>query len=693
MDVLSDRFAPYGYEVLGELGRGGMAIVYKARQLRLDRPVALKMVLPGAHATQDERDRFCREAEAIAKLDHPNIVQIYEIGEHEEQPFLALELVTGQSLAQFIHGSPQSARWSAELVETLARAIHATHLVNIIHRDLKPANVLLTDSGVPKITDFGLAKRLDGQAAFPTLAEQFLGTPSYMAPEQAVRKGPPSGPGAENATTTAVDIYGLGAILYELLTGRPPFWAETPLETVLQVLHEEPVPPTRLQAKVPRDLETICLKCLEKNPQRRYPTALELAQDLDRFLNYEPVKARPVSTLERGWRWCRRKTSLAIAVAVATVAGATAIGLSISLAVQEHQAASEIGAALLEVESGRRRADRQAAHAAYEYGQSLCEKGEVAQGLLWLARGMKSARLARDDNLERAFRLNLSAWQPRIHPLRVRGDFPSAINAAAYSPDGRTVAVAGDDSMVRFLDTPAGEPSGVPLSHPAKVNALAFDPGGKTLLTGCEDGIARLWDLESGTVVGPQFRHQGALLGVAFSPDGQTVLTGSCDKTARLWNVKDGQPIGKPMCPSRTWSLPWRSAPTAAQSSRAVGTRPPGSGMPPRALPIGKPLVHQGWVSSVAFSPDGRTGPDGLLRPDRSTLGPSNRPDPRPPLAARTLCSRGGLQPGWEDDSHGLFRRRRTTLEHRLRISHRTAIATPECCHRRWRSAPTAATS
>ena len=419
--VLNDRFAPYGYEVLGELGRGGMAIVYKARQVRLDRPVALKMVHPGAHATQDERERFCREAEAIARLDHPNIVQIYEIGEHEEQPFLALELVSGQSLANFIHGSPQSARWSAELVETLARAIHATHRVNIIHRDLKPANVLLTEAGVPKITDFGLAKRLDGQAAFPTLADQFLGTPSYMAPEQAVRRAATPSSGSENGTTAAVDIYGLGAILYELLTGRPPFRAESPLETVLQVLHEEPVPPTRLQARVPRDLETICLKCLEKNPQRRYPTALELAHDLDRFLNYEPVKARPVSALERAWRWCRRKTSLAIAVAVATVAGATAIGLSISLAIEEHQAALEIRAALLEVESGRRQADRQAAHAAYEYGQTLCEKGEVAQGLLWLARGMKSARQARDENLERAFNLNLSAWTPRIHAQRIRG--------------------------------------------------------------------------------------------------------------------------------------------------------------------------------------------------------------------------------------------------------------------------------
>ena len=274
-----------GYEILAELGRGGMGIVYKARQRRLDRPIALKMLLAGGYAAPRELDRFRREAETIARLQHPNIVQIHEIGEHEGRPYLALEFVEGDSLARHIDATPQPAIRSAQIVAILARAIHEAHCLGIIHRDLKPANVLLTAAGEPKITDFGLAKRLDDDDAFPTLTEQFMGTPSYMAPEQAVRDRTRSPRGSARTTASAaVDIYSLGAILYELLTGRPPFRAETPLETVIQVLNEEPVPPSRLRPKVPRDLETICLKCLEKSPQRRYVTALDLALDLARFL-------------------------------------------------------------------------------------------------------------------------------------------------------------------------------------------------------------------------------------------------------------------------------------------------------------------------------------------------------------------------------------------------------------------------
>ncbi len=288
----SDRLAPDGYEILAELGRGGMGIVYKARHRRLDRPIALKMLLAGGYAAPRELDRFRREAEAIARLQHPHIVQIHEIGEHEGRPYLALEYVEGDSLARHIDATPQPAFRSAQIVAILARAIHEAHHLGIIHRDLKPANVLLTAAGEPKITDFGLAKRLDDDDAFPTLTEQFMGTPSYMAPEQAVRNRTRSPRGsARTKASAAVDIYSLGAILYELLTGRPPFRAETPLDTVIQALNEEPVPPSRLRPKVPRDLETICLKCLAKSPQRRYVTALDLALDLARFLQLEPVKA------------------------------------------------------------------------------------------------------------------------------------------------------------------------------------------------------------------------------------------------------------------------------------------------------------------------------------------------------------------------------------------------------------------
>ena len=606
-----DRPAPDGYELLDELGRGGMGVVYKATHRRLGRRVALKMILDGAHAAPRELDRFRREAEAIAHLQHPNIVQIYEFGEHDGRPYLALEFVEGGSLALQIGGAAQSARRSAEVVRELARTIHVAHLAGIVHRDLKPANVLLTESGTPKITDFGIAKRLDGEEAFPTLTAQFLGTPSYMAPEQAVRERPSAdgheaGGAGGGGSSPSVDIYGLGAILYEMMTGQPPFRAETPLETVLKVLHEDPIAPTRLKPGVPRDLETICLKCLEKPPHRRYRTALELAEDLERFLDFEPVKARPVAPIERAWRWCRRKSTLALAFGLAAVGIAAAIGLSISLAVHHYQAASRLGEMLHEVQTRRRQVDEQSAHLAYEHGQALCEQGDVAQGVLWLVRGLKSARLASDADLERAFRLNLSAWNLKLHPLRVRCEHPGMVHAAIYSPDGRTIALAGDDDTVQVRDAATGEPIGEPFRHPAKVGGLAFSPDGRTILTGSDDAVARLWDVETGKQVGPEFRHARTILGVAFSPDGRTVLTGSTDKTARLWDRSDGRPIGEPMrhdnlITCAAFGPDGRTVLTAGWD-RTARTWDASTG-----APVGEPIVHKDWVSSVAFSPDGRT--------------------------------------------------------------------------------------
>ncbi len=584
-----------------------MGIVYKARELRLNRLVALKMLLSGSSATPRELDRFRREAETIARLVHPHIVQIHEIGEHEGRPYLALEFVEGDSLARRLNGTPQPARPAAELIATLARTIHAAHGLGIIHRDLKPANVLLTDSRTPKITDFGVAKRLDGNGAFPTLTEQFLGTPSYMAPEQAGHQRSPLARATGLAAASgASDIYSLGAILYEMLTGRPPFRAETPLETVLQVLHEEPVPPSRLRPKVPRDLETICLKCLEKNPLRRYETALELALDLDRFLNMEPVQARPVSRTERLWRWCRRKKSLAAAIGLASVAIATTIGLSISLAFHQYRAASRLSEVLEEVQSRQRQLDQQASHLAFQYGHALCEQGDVAQGMLWLVRGLKSASIARDHGLEHAFRTNLSAWWPRLNPLRVRCEHPGPIQSAVFSPDGLTIAIGGDDCTVQLSQAATGQTIGSPLLHPAKVGAIAYSPDGRTLLTACDDHLARLWDVASGEVTGTVFRHDAPVLAVAYSPDGQTIVTGSFDHTARLWNVKTGQPIGRPMChgdlvTSVAFGPDGRTVLTGSWDKTArlwsAGT----------GEAIDQPLVHRDWVSSVAYSPDGRT--------------------------------------------------------------------------------------
>ncbi len=601
------RLAPAGYELLGELGRGGTGIVYRARQHRLGRLVALKMALAGAYATPRELDRFNREAEAIARLQHPNIVQIYEVGEHEGRPYLALEYVDGESLARAIDGNPQSARGSAELVERIARAIHAAHELGVIHRDLKPANVLLTRAGVPKITDFGIAKQLDGETAYPTLTEQFLGTPSYTAPEQAVRKRGSATPSARKETeiSAAVDVFSLGAILYELLTGRTAFRGETPLETVLQVLNEDPVPPTRLRPSVPRDLETICLKCLEKAPQRRYASALALAEDLHRFLNLEPVRARPISAPERIWRWCRRRTSLAIAVGLAAIAFMATIGLSVSLAVYHYRAASRISEAFDEVRSRQRLVDQQASNLAYEHGQALCEQGDVGQGMLWLVRALKSASRAHDGDLIRALRLNIAGWWPRLHLIRVRCETPSPIHAAVYSPDGRTIALGGEDRTVRFRDATTGLPTGAPIVHPEKVGAVAFSPDGRLLLTGSDDGIGRLWDPETGALAGPQIHHAKPILGVAFSPDGRTLLTGGFDKTARLWNAEDGKPLGQPMIhgdliTSVAFSPDGRTVLTGSWDKTArLWDAKTGS-------PIGEPLLHRDWVSSVAYSPDSR---------------------------------------------------------------------------------------
>jgi hypothetical protein len=304
-----ERLAIPGYAVLGELGRGGMGVVYKARQISLNRVVALKMILAGSHAGTAELARFRTEAEAIARLQHPNIVAVHEVGEHEGLPFFSLEFCPGGSLEAKLAGTPRPPAEAAALLETLARAMEAAHQKGIVHRDLKPANVLLGEDSTPKITDFGLAKKLD--TAGQTQTGTVMGTPSYMAPEQAEGR---------REVGTAADVYALGAVLYECLTGRPPFKGATPLDTLVQVVKEEAVPPHFLQPKVPRDLETICLKCLHKDPARRYASAEALADDLRRFQGGEPIVARPVGRAERLWRWCRRRPGWAALIAVSALA-------------------------------------------------------------------------------------------------------------------------------------------------------------------------------------------------------------------------------------------------------------------------------------------------------------------------------------------------------------------------------------
>ncbi|HMF20262.1 MAG TPA: protein kinase, partial [Gemmataceae bacterium] len=312
-----------GYTILDELGRGAMGVVYKAQQKGLNRLVALKMMLAGGHASAEQLARFHTEAKAVAHLQNPNIVQIYDVGEHDGLPYFSLEFVDGGTLHDRLGGKPQPPKSAAAMIETLARAMECAHQLGIIHRDLKPANVLITANNILKISDFGLAKRLEGEDSGQTRSGTLMGTPSYMSPEQArgdIRDiGPPA------------DQYALGAMLYEMLTGRPPFQGASILDTLEQVRTHEPVPPSRLQPTVPRDLETICLRTLQKEPKKRYATTGDLAEDLRRFQAGEPILARPVGRIERTWRWCKRNPRVAVLTACVSVLVLVALGSAFAI--------------------------------------------------------------------------------------------------------------------------------------------------------------------------------------------------------------------------------------------------------------------------------------------------------------------------------------------------------------------------
>jgi len=308
-----------GHECLSKIGQGGMGVVYKARDQKLGRIVAIKTIAAVLHATRGQLDRFRAEAEAVARLKHPNVIPIYTIGEHQGRPYFSLEYADGGSLSQRLAQGPMAAAGAALLIETLAGAVHAAHLAGIVHRDLKPSNVLLTADGAPKVSDFGVAKLMDSDSA-RTLSGEALGTPSYMAPEQAE--------GHSNSVGPAADVYALGAILYQALTGKPPFLGESAIETLKLVVSTEVLHPRRLRPDVPRDLETICLKCLEKSPGQRYATALALAQDVGRFQRGEPVHARRLGPVRRLSKWARRHPWQTTSAATVLVAVLAFIGLT-----------------------------------------------------------------------------------------------------------------------------------------------------------------------------------------------------------------------------------------------------------------------------------------------------------------------------------------------------------------------------
>jgi WD40 repeat protein len=590
------------YELLTVLGRGGMGVVYEARQPTADRTVACKVILPdrlGGEPGEAALERFRTEVRAAGRLAHDNIVPIYDVGEVGGQPYYTMRLIRGRPLAALLRDGPLPGRQAATYLEAVARAVAAAHDAGVLHRDLKPGNVLVEDqTDRPYVTDFGLAKIAAHEPGM-TIAGQMLGSPPYMAPEQA--RDP-------RDATPLSDIYSLGATLFHALTGRPPHQAATPAETLLQVLEAEPVAPRRLNAAIDRDLETVCLKCLHKEPSRRYGSAAELADDLARYLAGQPILARRAGPVERAWLWSRRNPWLAGSLALSVLILIAGAATSTVFAVREAHAAAEAreqGGKLATANSqlaatnqnlteslqSRDQAMQHASQLAISRGILLGRQGESRQALLWLAAGLSFAPSSADA-LQVAARENLDYYAGRISPLVAAAPVGSPVVAAAVTPDGkraiiataeapltkapgkvllwnlerpleqmqvlaqssaiRTVTVSADgrlvaaawDNQAQAWSAETGHPAAPPLAHGMAVNAIAFSPSGKLLATAAAEprdatgGQIQLWNVAAGAAAAGPVEHPGAAT-VAFSRRGDWLASGGADGHVRLWSLPD----------------------------------------------------------------------------------------------------------------------------------------------------------
>ena len=533
------------YELLEEIARGGMGVIYKARQTTLGRIVAVKMIVAGRLATEEDVQRFLVEAKAVAGLQHPNIVAIHEVGQHEGWHYFSMDYVEGRDLAKILWENVLPAKQAAGYVRQMAEAIHYAHQQGTLHRDLKPSNILIDEHDQVRITDFGLAMRVEGDSDL-TRTGQILGTPSYMPPEQAQGKRSLIGPGS--------DVYSLGAILYECLTGRAPFRADSVMKTIDQVIHVEAASPRLLNPGVPRDLETSCLKCLQKDPHRRYGTAQLLADDLQRFLDDRPILARPVGTIERTRRWCRRNPT--VASLLTTTALCLIVGTTVSwyfaiearsLATSEafHRGRADNNSALAEEQ--RKNAERKSKllqRALYfsdmDRVQSAWEVGQFAAAVERLD---QYRALPGEEDL-RGF--EWSYWNRKLHDQdtlskpHTRWDRRGDVIRVAFTSDGNRLVSLRADCTVDFWSVATRQQIRTVKCPGINIDVAVFSRDGMRIASSSGSTVV-LWDAEAGQQLRTLKGHTGAVNCVAFNRDGAWLASASADNTVKLWDTRTGQ--------------------------------------------------------------------------------------------------------------------------------------------------------